>query len=41
MEGKDTKHYIHGNFVGSELFPLMGGSCSFTVAIQLKNPMEN
>jgi hypothetical protein len=40
MEGKDIKHYIHGNFVGSELFTLMDGSCSFTVAIQLKIPME-
>ncbi len=39
-EGKDIKHYIHGNFVGSELFLVMGGSCSFTVAIQLKTPME-
>jgi hypothetical protein len=39
IEGKDIKHYIDGNFVGSELFPLMDGSFSFTFAIQLKIPM--
>ncbi len=38
--GKDIKHYIDGNVVGSELFPLMDGNFSFTVAIQLKIPME-
>ncbi len=40
IEGKDIKHYIDGNFVGSELFPLMDGSFSFIVAVQLKISME-
>jgi hypothetical protein len=31
---KTIKHYIDGNLFGRELFPLMDGSCSFTVAIQ-------
>ncbi len=40
IEGKDKKRYIQGYFVGSELFPFMDDSCSFSVVINLKFPWK-